>query len=76
MAQEVELIEKLRARHSRLLDPDRGALTASIAVPMRLRGPGEGFELLYLLRAQRGKKRPSILPGRNLSAGSTTRLPI
>ena len=54
MAREEELIKELRTRRSRLLDPDQDALTASIAVPVRLRGPGEGFELLYLLRAQRG----------------------
>ena len=48
------LIENLRTRRGRLLDPARDALTASIAVPLRPCGTGEGLELLYLLRAQRG----------------------
>ena len=48
------LIENLRARRGRLLDPARDALTASVAVPLRLCGTGQGLELLYLLRAQRG----------------------
>ena len=52
--EEEQLIEKLRTRRSRLLDPDRDALTASVAVPIRPCGTGEGLELLYLLRAQRG----------------------
>lgn len=51
MTRKAELIEKLRTRHGRLLDPARDALTASIAVPVR--NTGEGLALLYLLRAQR-----------------------
>ncbi len=51
MTKEEELIEKLRTTRGRLLDPDRDALTASVAVPAR--NTGEGLELLYLLRAQR-----------------------
>lgn len=51
MTREAGLIEKLRTRRGRLLDPARDALTASIAVPVR--DTGEGLELLYLLRAQR-----------------------
>ncbi len=47
----INLIEELRTMRCRLLDPAQGALTASVAVPMR--DVGEGLELLYLLRAQR-----------------------
>ncbi|MCY3770899.1 MAG: CoA pyrophosphatase [Gemmatimonadetes bacterium] len=54
MTREDELIEKLRGRRSRILDPARDALTASIAVPIRARGTGDGLDLLYLLRVQRG----------------------
>lgn len=54
MTREEELIEKLRTRRTKLLDPKKDALTASIAVPIRLCNTGEGLELLYLLRAQRG----------------------
>ena len=57
MTREAGLIEKLRTRRGRLLDPARDALTASIAVPVRDTGDtgdtGKGLELLYLLRAQR-----------------------
>ena len=45
------LVENLRKRHGRLLDPDAGALTAAIAV--LLRGTDRGTELLFLQRAQR-----------------------
>lgn len=45
------LIEKLRNRRSRLLDPEAGALTAAVAV--LLRGAVGGTELLFLQRAQR-----------------------
>ncbi len=51
MTREVELIEKLRTRRGRVLDPDQDALTASIAIPVR--NTGEGLEFLYLLREQR-----------------------
>ena len=45
------LVEKLRNRQSRLLDPEAGALTAAVAVI--LRGAARGTELLFLQRAQR-----------------------
>ncbi len=45
------LVEKLRNRQSRLLDPEAGALTAAVAV--LLRDAAGGTELLYLQRAQR-----------------------
>lgn len=51
MIQAQELIEKLRSRTGRLVDPDAGALTASVAVVLRL--ADRGLELLFLLRAQR-----------------------
>lgn len=64
-----ELLESLRNRRSRLLDPAAGALTASVAVILRegvgarvgaragagarARARAGGLELLFLLRAQR-----------------------
>ena len=45
------LVEKLRNRRSRLLDPETGALTASVAV--LLRGAAGGTEMLFLQRVQR-----------------------
>ncbi|MXY48542.1 MAG: CoA pyrophosphatase [Gemmatimonadetes bacterium] len=45
------LVEKLRNRRSRLLDPESGALTAAVAV--LLRAAVGGTELLFLQRAQR-----------------------
>ena len=45
------LLEKLRNRPGRLLDPASGALTASVAV--LLREAAGGMELLFLLRAKR-----------------------
>ena len=51
MIQAQELIDKLRNRPGRLLDPEAGALTASVAV--LLREVDGGLELLFLLRAQR-----------------------
>lgn len=49
--QSENLVEKLRNRRSRLLDPEAGALTAAVAV--LLRGADGGTELLFLQRAQR-----------------------
>lgn len=46
-----KLLEKLRNRRSRLLDPEAGALTAAVALILR-ETVGE-LELLFLLRAQR-----------------------
>ncbi|MYD25279.1 MAG: CoA pyrophosphatase [Gemmatimonadetes bacterium] len=54
MTREQALVVKLRTRRGRLLDPAREALTASVALPLRMRGAGKGLELLYLLRARRG----------------------
>ena len=51
MIQSENLVEKLRNRRSRLLDPEAGALTAAVAV--LLRGAVGGTELLLLRRAQR-----------------------
>ena len=51
MGLKTELLEKLRNRRTTLLDPDAGALTASVAV--LLREAVEGLEMLYLLRTQR-----------------------
>ncbi len=45
------LVENLRKRPGRLLDPEDGALTAAVAV--LLRGTGKGTDLLFLQRAQR-----------------------
>ena len=45
------LVEKLRNRRSRLLDPEAGALTAAVAVI--LRSAAGRTELLFLRRAQR-----------------------
>lgn len=45
------LIQKLRNRRSRLLDPEAGALTAAVAI--LLRGAAGGTELLFLQRVQR-----------------------
>lgn len=51
MIKGTELLESLRNRRSRLLDPAADALTASVAV--LLREAAGGMELLFLLRAQR-----------------------
>ena len=49
--QSENLVEKLRNRRSRLLDPKAGELTAAVAV--LLRGTVGGTELLFLQRVQR-----------------------
>ena len=51
MIQSENLVEKLRHRRSRLLDPEAGALAAAVAV--LLRGAAGGTELLFLQRVQR-----------------------
>ena len=51
LMQSENLVEKLRNRRSRLLDPEADALTAAVAV--LLRGAAGGTELLFLQRAQR-----------------------